>query len=193
MMAGGAGMMAMMPFTVEAAGLGVDSVSVDRLRWLIDKMKKKGACLCPTLHVFEQMGDEPPEGVPPEAWEVQKKVISGMREVGAFFTSEMAKNGVRLLVGQDGSSPEGAFAEMEHLKACGLSEQEIIRGATIYPAEWLGVEGRLGSISPGKQARILVLDRNPLEGIENIKTAFLVINGNQILPKDPSNWGYVGK
>lgn len=183
----GAEMPAMMDLTLEAAGLGVESVSPERLERLIDRMLERNVCLCPTLHVFEQVGEERPEDVPEEQWEVRKKMRAGMRAVGDHFTREMSRRGVRLLVGQDGIDPAGALAEMEHLRARGVPESEILKGATLYPAQWLGVEDRLGSIAPGRDARILVLDGDPLEAIENIRSVFVVVNGRHVLANDPKD------
>lgn len=44
------------------------------------------------------------------------------------------------------------------LKECGLSEIEIIKGATVYPAEWLGVDPILGTINLKKKENILVIE-----------------------------------
>jgi imidazolonepropionase-like amidohydrolase len=96
----------------------------------------------------------------------------------------MIRGGVKFLVGQDGINPSGTFSEMRLLKDCGLSETEIIKGATIYPARWLGVENRLGSLSPGKQADIVILDKNPLDDIDNVKSTFLVLKqGKEVFRK----------
>ena len=104
-----------------------------------------------------------------------------MQEVSRFFVAELTKRKVKLLVGHDGPSPEGIFADMRLMKACGVSEVEILRGATLYPARWLGEEARLGSIAPGKEANLLVLDANPLEDIESIRSTFLVVQRGKIV------------
>ncbi len=163
---------------------GAQSVSRDKLQKLIDKMRKKGVCFCPTLQVFAQISKLPrPEGVTEEVHAKRIKRRKAMVEVGNLFTKEIFRNKVRILVGQDGIFPKGTFKEMRSLKECGLPESEIINGATIYPAEWMGVEDRLGSVSPGKQANIVILDKNPLEDIDNIKsTSFVVTNGKVISP-----------
>lgn len=181
LLAEGAEMPAMMELTLEAAERGVESISAGRLERLIDAMLENEVYLCPTLHVFEQMGEERPQEVPPEQWETRRKMRAGMVAVGDHFTSEMSRRGVRFLVGQDGSDPDATLAELAHLRARGVPAAEVLKGATLYPAQWLGVEDRLGSIEPGKEARILVLDSNPLEEIENIRTVFLVVNGAELL------------
>jgi imidazolonepropionase-like amidohydrolase len=44
----------------------------------------------------------------------------------------------------------------------GMAERDILRAVTITPAEILGVADRVGSLAPGKDADILVLDGPPL-------------------------------
>jgi imidazolonepropionase-like amidohydrolase len=88
---------------------------------------------------------------------------------------------VKMLVGQDGFEADGTFAEMLELKSCGVSEAEILRGATIYPARWLGVDDRLGSIAPGKEANLLVVAEDPLKEIGCLSTPFAVIREGRII------------
>lgn len=73
------------------------------------------------------------------------------------------------------------FLGDEEIKDRGLSELEIIRGATIYPAEFLGVEDKYGSIAPGMQANLVILDKNPLDDIGNIESTFMVIMNGRIV------------
>jgi imidazolonepropionase-like amidohydrolase len=44
----------------------------------------------------------------------------------------------------------------------GLAEDEILRALTLYPAQILGVADRLGSLEPGKDADVIILDGPPL-------------------------------
>jgi len=44
----------------------------------------------------------------------------------------------------------------------GMSEDDVLRAVTIVPAEILGVSDRVGSIAPGKDADVIVLDGPPL-------------------------------
>jgi hypothetical protein len=161
---------------------GIQSVSMDKLQKLIDKMRANNVYFCPTLQVFEQMSKLPrPEGVTEEVYAKRHERRKAMVQVGNLFTKEIFRNKVRILVGQDGILPEGTFKEMLTLKDISLPESEIIKGATIYPAEWMGVEDRLGSISPGKQANIVILDKNPLEDIDNIKSTTLVVMNGKVI------------
>ena len=43
---------------------------------------------------------------------------------------------------------------------------EVIRSATIYAAQALGYEGRIGAVAPGAYADLIVVDGDPLADIE---------------------------
>lgn len=47
----------------------------------------------------------------------------------------------------------------------GMSEEAVMKGLTIYPAEVLGLEHRIGSLEAGKDADIAVFDGNPLSNM----------------------------
>ncbi|NOR14530.1 MAG: amidohydrolase family protein, partial [Candidatus Aminicenantes bacterium] len=169
-------------FLSRVSKLGIESVSTKKLQKLISMMVENNVFFCPTLQVFPRMAEpEFPENMPEEEKAMKRQNLRALVQVSDYFTREIARQNVKILVGQDGILPEGTFAETRLLKEVGLSESEIIKGATIYPAQWLGVEDRLGSISPGKQANLLVLEKNPLEDIDNLRSTFLVtLNGKVV-------------
>jgi len=47
----------------------------------------------------------------------------------------------------------------------GLSEEDAMKGLTIYPAEVLKLDDRMGSIEPGKDADLAIFDGNPLSSL----------------------------
>jgi imidazolonepropionase-like amidohydrolase len=47
--------------------------------------------------------------------------------------------------------------------AYGLPHDEALRAVTLYPAQILGIDDRLGSIDPGKDANLIVTDGDPLD------------------------------
>jgi imidazolonepropionase-like amidohydrolase len=72
----------------------------------------------------------------------------------------------------------GAHWEMWALTHGGMEPHRALRAATLNGAEYLGMDTDLGSIEAGKLADIAVLDRNPLDAIENSDSVSLtVING----------------
>ena len=86
-----------------------------------------------------------------------------------------------MLVGQDGWNPTFTFKEMELLQEIGLSERDILLGATLYPAEWLGVNDKYGAIEEGKKANFLILNENPLKNIQALSTVFSVVKDGKII------------
>jgi len=166
-------------FTEKILSLGIESISLTKLRQLIDKMLDHDVYFCPTLHVVKCMQMQEQKSKEPNKDELAK--IKILDEINIFFTKEMIKQNVKILVGQDGVMPEFTFNEMQLLKEMELSELEIIKGATLYPAQWLGIADQLGSISPNKKASILILNKNPLEDIQNMKTAHLVLQNGKIV------------
>jgi len=47
----------------------------------------------------------------------------------------------------------------------GMSEEAVMKGLTIYPAEVLNLDKRIGSLEPGKDADIAIFDGNPLSNM----------------------------
>lgn len=167
-------------FIARVMSVGAESISMTKLRQLIDMMIENDVWFCPTLHVFK-FYSEKPEVFSEDEPDKYGKIFKRLYEVSCVITSEVAKRKVRILVGQDGYIPRFTLNEMQLLKEIGLSESEIIKGATIYPAEWLGIADQLGSISSNKKANILILNKNPLEDIQNIRTTHAVLQNGKIV------------
>ena len=76
------------------------------------------------------------------------------------------------------------FTELLAMKKAGLSNQTILRSATINAATGFGKEKDYGSIEKGKVADLLILDKNPIEDLYALADIFLVIhNGVSASPK----------
>ncbi|MBO8137111.1 MAG: amidohydrolase [Desulfotomaculum sp.] len=63
----------------------------------------------------------------------------------------------------------------------GLPEIEALKAITLYPAEILGLDHRLGSLEPGKDADIVILDK-PIYDLR-CRVEQVLVNGQKILPK----------
>jgi len=60
----------------------------------------------------------------------------------------------------------------------GMSEDAVLRAVTLTPAEILGVADRIGSLEPGKDADVLVLDGPPFSIRTWVETAY--VNGELV-------------
>ena len=104
-------------------------------------------------------------------------------ENGHILVAKTAKDlvaaGVKLNMGAHGQLQGlGAHWETWMLASGGLSNHEALKAATINGANYIGAGQDIGSLEVGKLADLIVLDKNPLEFIENTKTIEQVmING----------------
>ena len=57
--------------------------------------------------------------------------------------------------------------------AFGLPESDALKGITLYPARILGMENRLGSIQPGKEASLFVCDGDIFDLRANVKRLWI--------------------
>jgi imidazolonepropionase-like amidohydrolase len=98
--------------------------------------------------------------------------------------------GIPLETGVDtyyrGDSFSRVSREVGFLVEQGVSPFDAIRGATSLAADMLGIGDVTGSIKPGFQADLLVVDLNPLEDIRSLQDVLVVIsNGHLILKRIP--------
>lgn len=104
-------------------------------------------------------------------------------ENGHIATSKAAKaltdNGVKVNLGAHGQLQGlGAHWELWMLQQGGMSNHEALRAATLNGAEYLGMGKEIGSLETGKLADLIVLDKNPLEDIQNSEhVKYTMING----------------
>jgi imidazolonepropionase-like amidohydrolase len=76
--------------------------------------------------------------------------------------------GVKVNTGAHGQMQGlGVHWEMWMLAQGGMTAHEALRAATLNGAESLGLDGDIGSLTRGKLADVLVLDRDPLVNIRN--------------------------
>jgi hypothetical protein len=74
----------------------------------------------------------------------------------------------------------GVWHEMELLAAAGVKPLKILQAATINPAEFVKQDKNLGTLEAGKQADVLILGRNPLEDVKNIRSLETVIQHGKV-------------
>jgi amidohydrolase family protein len=118
---------------------------------------------------------------------------SDMRTRGPFAQAaarELSARGVRFLAGTDTPNPylpagESLHEELVQLAHAGIGPAEVLRTATLYPAEFFGRTADLGLVAVGHLADLLVLDRNPLTNIANTTSIHAVIaNGRLFSTQD---------
>jgi hypothetical protein len=101
------------------------------------------------------------------------------------LTGKLYRAGVPLLVGTDAPEPNvppgfSLHQELEMLVESGLPPAAALRAATLNNATVLHEQDRLGSITAGKLADMLILSGNPLDDIRNSRTIRQIIRGGHI-------------
>ena len=104
-------------------------------------------------------------------------------ENGHILTSKsctkLQNAGVDINLGSHGQLQGlGAHWELWMLAQGGMTNMQALRAATMNGAEYLGMDKEIGSLKVGKLADIIVLDKNPLEDIQNTEfVKYTMING----------------
>jgi amidohydrolase family protein len=102
---------------------------------------------------------------------VPEPVLDFMKTV----TGRLHRQGVRLVAGTDALGAPlivpgiSLHSELELLVQCGLSPYEAIRTATTNAAAMLRRDAEFGTVTVGKRADLLLLDRNPLQNLSAMK------------------------
>ncbi len=102
-----------------------------------------------------------------------------IREKGFKTAVVLAKAGVKVALQTDSLTPMNYFPllPISVIKE-GLSKEEALKCVTINPAEILGLDNRIGSLDPGKDADIVIWNGHPFDYYSKVEKVF--INGKEI-------------
>lgn len=108
-------------------------------------------------------------------------------EMNRINLKKMADAGVRIAFGTDsGGDPNRFFVqgyfehrEMELMVDAGLTPMQVIQSFSKNASEALGIDKAFGTLAKGKAADLLVLQKNPLENIGNMRTIDAVYLGGR--------------
>ncbi len=96
--------------------------------------------------------------------------------------------GGKVLVGGDtnGAKVPGSIIheEMAIFQEAGIPQMRILQGATSWVAEAMRVSNRIGTVTPGKLADILIVNADPLADIKNMRNIDSVIQNGKVISRD---------
>jgi imidazolonepropionase-like amidohydrolase len=127
-------------------------------------MKRRGTILDATLYVYD---NDPSPTCPPGAAD--------------FLAAEAYRAGVAISTGTDDDfdwkEPDSALDHELSLlvEKAGMTPADLIRSATLVGARTVGQEKEFGSVEIGKLANLVILDKNPLDGMANLHSVSLVV------------------
>jgi len=60
--------------------------------------------------------------------------------------------------------------ELDALIEAGLTREQALVAATIAPARFMGQDTEWGAVAPGHRANLVLVDANPLENLQTLRT-----------------------
>ena len=182
------------------------SVTAGKVNALAERLKRNGTYITPTLSLFwniiqvnrnnpDVVNAERLRYVPPayrNQWKETRAAADAEGQQQAFekgleVVQQLHKAGVPILAATDVVKPyfipgESLHDELALLVKGGLSEMEALQTATLNPARFLNLADQ-GTIEPGAQADLVLLDANPLLNIENTRKIRAVIAGGRLFER----------
>jgi enamidase len=168
----------------------------ERVHALISKLVEKHVALTSTLTVFETFtpGRPKPPGLEvllPELRESfetafqrsqqnTQSVYAALFPMGMALERAFVKAGGLLIAGTDPTGIGGVIPgfsdqrQIELLVEEGFTPVEAIRIATLNGARYMGRDARIGSILPGKQADLVVINGDPSKTITDVRKVEIV-------------------
>ncbi|MBC8066437.1 MAG: amidohydrolase family protein, partial [Chlorobia bacterium] len=115
-----------------------------------------------------------------------------------YFFKQVAESCKRIVDagGKVGVGCHGQFQglgnhwEMWMLAQGGMTPLQVLRCASLFGAEAIGLDQDLGSLEAGKLADLVIYDKNPLENIRNTNTIHWVMKNGELFEADTMNTVY---
>ena len=106
----------------------------------------------------------------------------------AAFVRDLVKAGGRVGVGSHGQLQGlGYHWEMWSLASGGLDNLNVLRVATRFGAEAIGMGDDIGSIEPGKFADLVIFDRDPVADLQNTTSIHYVMKNGRLYEGETLN------
>ena len=148
-------------------------------------MRQRGTFFVPTLAIMSPMSD--PRGYSADAVTLQIRTLQMMRPLRDAVRKARGL-GISVAMGTDGTYGDGDESsrvrpgdEIAELVACGYTPVEAITAATLNSARLLGIDARTGSLEVGKEADLIVVDRDPRIDITTLLEPMVVINNGELV------------
>ena len=163
-------------FPVDASLFKGDNLVMSKL---FGEIARRGIILDATLNVYPTAEDAAKLKRPPHC----------TVELVGKLTNQAWRSGVTITTGTDGETPgeepwPALFDEFEllHDKA-GMPASAVIAAATLNGARAAGQENSMGTVEPGKLANMVVLTKNPLEDVKNLRSVTLTVKRGKQFPR----------
>jgi imidazolonepropionase-like amidohydrolase len=99
------------------------------------------------------------------------------------------KQHVKVVFGTDavaGAHGRNAEEFLYRVREGGESPADAILSATSVAAESLGLQDRIGTVTPGLEADLIATDGNPLDDMEAVRRVLFVMKGGKVFKNVPA-------
>lgn len=152
----------------------------------LELYRRSGAYLVPTMTAMKMLEGKV-ENDPSVHPLVKANVLNANARLSEVVRSAY-RGGVKIVFGTDsnvGMHGQNAH-EFELLKAARLSNADMIRSATVFAAELLGLSDEIGTLKAGKRADLIATQGDPLKDIGELdKVTFVMKNGRVVVQPRP--------
>lgn len=192
----------------------IDSYDPELARQVFAKMSENKVYITPTLHIgstlseildtdhsqdsllnYVGMGIQKTYQGRIEGAKRARNSGSEMRQKMENISSKMIKPmheaGVSILAGSDCGAfnsfvypGESLIGELNSLREAGLTPQQVLQTSVINGSAFFDLQHYYGAVAEGKVADLILLDKNPLEDLENLKSLWAVIKGGKLYKRD---------
>lgn len=102
------------------------------------------------------------------------------------ITKTANESGVKILAGSDVPELPGSslIDELQELSNAGLTNYEVLKTATLHPAEYYALDHEFGTIEVGKKADLILLSQNPIADISSLRNVNGIIYKGNYLDAD---------
>jgi imidazolonepropionase-like amidohydrolase len=150
---------------------------------LVRRMARAGICVTPTIQLYRDaqvhLKKEAADRDLNAAEQKRLTGLPGVIESKLKALQGFLAAGVTVVAGNDAGLPYTGFGclwqELDAMMSGGMTAIQAITAATRAAARTMGMEDRIGSIQPGKQADLLVVDGDPSTDISALSRVRLVM------------------
>ncbi len=156
---------------------------------LAQRMAQAGTWVTPTIQLYRDvhthLQKKAAAGRLTPAERQRLKMLPGVIESKLQALKGFLAAGVRVVAGNDAGLPYTGFGclwqELEAMTAGGMTALQAVAAATRAAAGALGLKNQIGSIQPGKQADLLVVDGDPTADISALSRVRMVMQAGRIV------------
>ncbi|MBZ9730831.1 amidohydrolase family protein [Salegentibacter sp. JZCK2] len=119
------------------------------------------------------------------------KMREKMEEISTKMIGPMQNAGVKILAGSDCGAfnsyvypGESLHGELSALAGAGLTNAQTLRTSIVNGPEFLDLEDKYGSVKEGKVADLLLLEKNPLENLQNLQEITAVVKNGKVINRE---------